>query len=424
MAFNSVGQYTATHKTWDHVGNLLPKVEHSEGIRPSIEWKVAEWLPVQFFDKYYENWMVILTGKVLAMDNDGRIVPAGLKIAAELLGSGDVVTYTTNDVEAGTINVATGSPVTTAELIDSGSTRGYTAAEIAAAGFLGRSGVSLEISNPIGVAPYAMLQWCGGDGFNPTAYNKHNYNMQHQVAVLCDYVLELPLVPGATTSEGLTFSAPVANVASLSGVNVLDNLPVAANTTRTPITFGGDDADAFVNQVDDASDVTAAGDWYIDLTTGVIKVYAATLADVDNVTVSYSHYAAAPSTVSKFTCAVGDLKGGDLVTFDADSNYRLATASTLFITTASYNSTARDEIVRSHGLVVGQVLDVEVHPRDGLDKVRTAYSPALGTDATGSKPAYLGQMDQMPGTATGGVPANIHYAGASDRVVRINLTRF
>src|SRR5690606_2284089 len=133
--------------------------------------------------------------------NDNRVVPAGLKIAVELAGSGDVVTYTENDVLSGTINVATGNPVTTAELTDPGSTRGYTASEINAAGFLGRSGVSITISNPVGVAPYAFLQWAGGDGFNPTQYKQHNYNMQHQVSVLCDYVLELPLVPASATSE-------------------------------------------------------------------------------------------------------------------------------------------------------------------------------------------------------------------------------
>lgn len=424
MAFNSVGQYTPSHKVWDHVGNILPKVEHSEGIRPSIEWKVAEWLPVQFFDKHFENWMVILTGKVLALDSDGRVVPAGLKIAVELSASGDVVTYTANDVAAGTVNVTTGLPVTTAQLTDnSNTTIGYTITEINAAGFMGRSGVTLTVSNPVGVAPYAYLQWAGGDGSNPTEFKQHNYNMQHQVAILCDYVLELPLVPAETDAESLTFVSQGSNVYVLSGVNVLDNLPAAANTVRTPIEFaGGSSATLFVNQVADADDIVAAGDWHINLDTGVISVYSA--GAVTSVTVSYSHYAAAPATVSKFACAVGDLQPGDLVTFDADSNYRIANSSTLFLAETTYNATARAQIARSHGLVIGQVLDVEVYPRGGLDKVRTAHVPALGTSATGSKPAYLGQLDQMAGSATGGVPTNIHYAGAADRVVRINLTRF
>jgi hypothetical protein len=420
MAFNSVGQYVGTHKVWDHVGNILPNVEHSEGERPAIEWKVAEWLPVQFFDKHYENWFVVMPGKVVAQDADGRLCPAGLKIAAELTGTGDVIVYTLNDLEAGTINVATGAPLTLAELTDPGSTRGYTAAEIDAAGFLGRSGVAFTVSNPVGVAPYAFLQWAGGDGFNPAEYKKHNYNMQHQVSVLCDYVLEMPLVPGATATEALVFAPDAGGDANIFTDSGLSNLPVAANTDRTPLEFaGGSAATLFVNQVDTVDDIAGAGDWAINLVTGAVSVYSA--GAPAGVTLSYHHYAAAPATVSKFACAVGDLKGGDLVTFDADSNYRIANASTLFLG----GSPTGAEVARAMGLVVGQVLDRDAsHPKDMLDRVKTSYAPALGTDATGAKPAYLGQLDQMPGTANGGVPSNVHYAGAADTVVRINLTRF
>lgn len=424
MPFNSVGQYSANHKVWDHVGNILPNVEHSEGERPAIEWKVAGWLPVQFFDKHYENWMVIMPGKVVACDPDNRLCPAGMKIAAELTGSGDVVTYTVSDVEAGTINVATGSAVTLTELTDAGSTRGYTKAEIDAAGFLGRSGVAFTVSNPVGVAPYAYLQWAGGaygDGFNPSEYTKHNYNMQHQVAVLCDYVLNIPLVPASTASEALTFSPS----ASLTDTNVftdsgLANLPVAENTVRTPITFAGTNASTlFVNQVSDVTDISGSGDWHVNEVTGAISVYS--VSAPTGITVSYSHYAAAPATVSRFASAIGDLKGGDMVTFDANSNYRVASAANLFLD-ASPTGT---QVARALGLIVGQVLERDSRfPKDFLDRVKTSYSPAIGTDATGSKPAYLGQLDQMPGTANGGFPSNIHYSGAADTVVYINLVRF
>jgi hypothetical protein len=420
MAFNSVGQYTGTHKVWDHVGNILPNLEHSEGERPAVEWKVAEWLPVQFFDKHYENWFVIMPGKVLAVDANGRLCPAGLKIAAELAGSGDVVTYTLSDVEAGVINVATGSPVTAAQLTDPGSTRGYTVAEINSAGFLGVSGATFTVSNPVGVAPYAMLQWAGGDGFNPAEYHKHNYNMQHQVAVLCDYVLELPLVPGAATSEALVFAPDSSGTANLFTDSGLANLPVAANTDRTPIEFaGGASATLFVNQVADKTLIAGPGDWAVDLATGHVSVHS--VGAPAGVTVSYHHYAAAPATVSKFACAIGDLKGGDMVTFDADSNFRIANATTLFLDASPTGA----QVARAMGLVVGQVLDRDSsHPKDMLDRVKTSYSPALGTDASGAKPAYLGQLDQMSGSANGGVPTNVHYAGAADTVVRINLTRF
>jgi len=420
MSFNQFGQYTADHKAWDHNGNILPNVEHSEGVRPSIEYKPAEWLPVQFFDKHYEDYFVIMPGKVVACDPNGDLVPAGLKIAAELAGTGDVVTYATRDVEAGVINVATGSAVTTAELTDAGSTRGYTAAEIDAAGFLGVSGVAITISDPVAVAPYAYKQWAGGDGSNPATSRQHNYNMQHQVAVLCDYVLELPLVPATVGSaEALTFGAPSGGVSASTAVS---NLPLATNTVRTPLTFsGGSSATLFVNQKSLASEVAASGDFHVDATTGVVSVFAASAPA--GVSLTYSHYAAAPSSLSTFACAVGDLKPGDQLTFDANSNLRVANATNLFIGDTSVGNESAN-IARAMGLIVAQVLDRDVGPKDLLDRVRTGFNPAIGTDATGAHPAYLGQLDQMPGTATGGARGNVHYAGAADTVVRVNLTRF
>lgn len=415
---NQFGQYAGNHKPWDHVGNILPNTEYYEGNRPTLaKGRPAEWLPTQFYEKYFENHVVIMPGKVLAVDNNGHFVPAGLKIPAELDGTGDVVTYTLTDVQAGVINVATGSPVTLAELTDPGQTRGYTATEIATVGFLGQgSGVALSISHPIGVAPTAILQWAGGDGSNPVDYRHHNYNMQHQVALVCDYVMEMALVPAVATAEAVTFSSPSANISTGS----LAETPVAASTMRTPFAFaGGASASLFVNLKTDVALVKGSGDYHVNLATGLVTVYAA--VQPTGITATYSHYAAEPAAVSTFACAVGDLKGGDLVTFDANSNYRIANQANLYLS----NAPTGIEVARAMGLVVGQVLESEViNGKAFLDRVKTAYSPALGTNAAGSKPGYLGQLDQMAGSATGGAPSNVHATGAADTVVRINLIRF
>jgi hypothetical protein len=382
MAFN---QHQANHKVWDHVGNMSPNVEHSEGERPAIEFQPAAWLPVQMLDKHYENWEVIKPGKIVALDNDGKVVPAQYGLA------GATITYTSTDVDAGVVDVRTGETLLLAAIGT------FTVASVTA--FMGRTGLAMAVSQPIGVTPYAVLQWAGGDGVNPMNFRQHNYNMQHQIAVLCDYVLELPLIPAGASSQALVFAAPVSNVAAAAAVA---NLPVAKNTTRTPITFtGGSAATLFVTEVADASLVTSAGDWHIDLRTGVVSVYST--GAVAGISISYFHYAAAPSTVSKFACAVGNLKPGDFVKCDANSNFAVA-------------------LVSDGWAVMGQVLDVDsAFPKDALDKVRTAYLPAIGTNAAGAKPGTLGQLDQMPGSATEGYPANIHYAGGADTVVRINL---
>lgn len=408
MAFDSLGNYTTPHKTWDHVGNMIPVVEHSEGVRPHGEFKPAAWLPVQFYDKYYENWYVALPGKILAFDNDGRVVPAQYG-----LGSA-TITYTDNDVAAGTIDVRTGATLLAA------ATGTFNVAAVTA--FMGRTSTAMTVSKPVGVTPYGFLQWAGDgstldSGFNPAGYKQHNYNMQHQVAVLCDYVLELPLVPATVAAaEALTQDSRTSNVSTL---NAVSNLPMAANTQRTPFTFAegagapGDVDARFAVQKDTAAEVLALGDWHVDLTTGVISVYAASDIGATDYTLVYSHYASAPTTVSKFASAVGDLKAGDFVKCDANSNFVVATPKTYGDGESDNFDTFAD--------IMGQVIEVEnVLDKDALGRVRTAYDN-IGTDATGALPAYAGQMDQMPGSATGGVSDKVHYAGAANLVVRINL---
>ena len=134
MPFNSLGQYTPTHKVYDHIGNMIPNVEHSEGIRTAVEWKPAEWLPVRWFDKHFENWYVTMPGKILATDNNGDLVPAQYGLASA------TITYTSNDVDAGVIDARTGVALLSA---DTG-----TFNVSAVTDFLG-AGVTLAVCTPI-----------------------------------------------------------------------------------------------------------------------------------------------------------------------------------------------------------------------------------------------------------------------------------
>src|SRR6185436_6698780 len=152
----------------------------------------------------------------------------------------------------------------------------------------------------------------------------------------------------------------------ISTSSAVGNLPVATNTTNTPIAFtGGSSATLFVNQGSTAALGTSAGDWHIKYTTGVVKVYAT--SQPTSISISSYHYAAAPSTVSKFACAVGNLKNGDFLICDANSNFKVAGSTDTF----------QD--------VMGQVLVRDAaFPKDAMDRVRTAFNPALGTNAAGA----------------------------------------
>jgi hypothetical protein len=463
MSFDDLNRYSATHKVWDHVGNIIPDIEHSEGERPAFEFQPASWLPVQFYDKHYENWMVVLPGKAVALDPDGCVMPAEYGL------TGASVVYTANDVTAGVIDIATGLAVTTAKTVVLSQLNGTRGSAWSAAvagttgvnntsGFMGRYGVAFgdaTVKYPIGVAPYAYLQWAG-DSSNPANYTRHNYNMQHLVAVLCDYVIRLPLIPAQVATETVEpavaaaalvfgtrdthtkaqaianttgrYNATTGTVPVLAAYPVialaLDEQDVATNTSRTTITMtssstADDLTGILVSEKTALSAVTQAGDFFVDYPVGVVFIYSADSATIPaaisgaagTVQITYYRNGTAPGVLSRFACVLAaNIQPGDFLVTSTGSNLTIAT-------TEDFKT------------IVGQVIGFETHPRDALDRVRTAYNPALGTDASGSMAngvaatasLNLGQMDQMPGSATGGYPDLLHYAGGADTIVIINL---
>lgn len=477
MSFDVLNRYSANHKPWDHVGNIIPDIEHSEGERPAIAYRVAAWLPVQFFDKYYENWMVVMPGKTVGVDPDGALMPG------EYCGTAPTVTYTTNDITAGTIDVSTGLPCSftgATKVVELWALNGilYAANTSTLAGtdgthtsgFMGRGGISWPGANgsssvtaryPIGVAPYAYLQWAGGDGVNPSGYHFHNYNMQASVAVLCDYVIKLPLVPAtvasgavatSVTNSALVFGTTHWHTRSYAEQNAtgrydagglgtipllatypvvalaLTYYPLAQNTPRTAITFNSTStadtaalAAVLLNEQTAVTSVTKAGDYWVDYDKGVIFIYSsdgATLPTVisspaGTVTITYYRNDSAPAVLSKFACVLaGNLQGGDFLKTGTGSNLVIADPASVNFAT-----------------IMGQVIGFEFHPLDGLDRVKTAFNPPIGTDASGSMAnaalngsgVGLGQMDRMPGSADGGMPDLVNFAGAANTLVIINL---
>ena len=472
MSFDALNRYSANHKPWDHVGNIIPDIEHSEGERPAVAYQVAPWLPVQFYDKYYENWVVVMPGKAVALDPQGYVMPA------EYCSATAALTYTSDDIVQGTIDICTGKPVTTARTVTFGYINGVYQAGAATTGgvsttcgFMGLLGVAWPGANgsttvtkryPIGVAPYAYLQNCGGDGFNPAQYTKHNYNMQHAVAVLCDYVIRLPLVPAAVLTETVN-AAATGSALTLASGNVftranailyaagrynttygtvpvkttdtvialaLAHYPIAQNENLTTsiamssLDTGNLASAVLVTEVTSVSQVNAAGRYFVDYPAGVIFIYSADgaalptgITGATTPTIQYFSLNSAPSSalLSKFACVLTSstvIPHGAFLKYGASSNLVLA-----------------DPASDSFGDIIGQVVGVEKWPLDGLDRVKTAFNPPIGTSSLGgmangvpgSASANLGQLDRMPGSSTGGIPDLITFAGGADTVLIINL---
>jgi len=453
MSFN---QYGATHKTWDHVGNITPNVEYSEPHRPHGEYLVADWLSVGRYDKYYEDYFVVSAGKIVAFDNVGMVVPAGLKVAFSA-AAGNVLTYTATDVTEGVIDLTTGAAVAGALAY----TRAQVTAALIARGLLD-AGQNAEdfVSNPVGVAPYNYYHWAGGDGFNPADYRLHNYNMQHRVAILCKYVVEMPLVPGdvansdlavvfaagiqnialvdwtdATTIDGgfhtstalsltLRYSAAIAAGDDVIGLN-LQVMNLSKNTAVTPVTLPA----GFVLERDTLAEVvssTTLGDYWIDYEVGLIVVNdggaggAAVPLSLQTGVATFFAWDTIPTTVSSFACALGALMPGAFLVSDANSNFVEARSfGALDVEFAGFGGGVGTDAqlaamvqagANRSDAIIGQVLDSELYPKDYLDRVRTAY-PELGT------------LDQMPGTASAGLPTQLTYAGGSNKMVRILLLK-
>jgi hypothetical protein len=196
----------------------------------------------------------------------------------------------------------------------------------------------------------------------------------------------------------------------------LDNYPVAPNTFTTPITSTL--TGLLVNEKSSLAGISASGDWWLDEDVGVLFVYSAggsTLPALTGAeTITYFYYAGSVSTVSKFASVVATstaLQPGDFLKCDSNSNFVRADPST-------------------DGFhIMGQVLGFLDFSSSYLKNVRTAYNPAISTNAAGgmgnaqasSASVNAGQLDRMTGSATGGIPSQITYAGGADKLVIVNM---
>ncbi|MHA2067230.1 MAG: hypothetical protein ACXABY_22915, partial [Candidatus Thorarchaeota archaeon] len=381
-------------------------------------------------------------------DRSGRVVPAGLKTAFAVT-SGDVLTYAAADVTELTVDLTTGVAVAAAGGYD----RAALSAALIARGLLD-AGENAEdfISFPVGVAPYNYLSWAGGDGFNPALQKQTNYNMQHRVAILCKYVVEMPLVPASHSGIDLAAAAAITDTAISDWTDAdtdggwYSSTSLAATTRYANDVTAGDDVvglnlpvmdlakdtvlcpivvpTGFTREVASIGEIAQAGDYFIDYDVGMFLIFETdgNAAAVASGNVTFYHYEDLPSTVSAYACALGDLKPGDFVRANADSNFVKAqviidTDVEVVTSEDPETSLSSDELAGLLNLcskrqdeIIGQVLDSDLHPKDYLERVRTAY-PQLGT------------LDQMPGSASAGLPAQLTYAGGSNKMIRILLLR-
>ena len=365
--------------------DILDNITPNNVVQPNVsvpagEWKPAAWLPIVWTGEASKDSFVISSGKVVAFDGEGRIVPAGMALATSLA-------YTSADVAHGTIDLTTGAPVTAPAT--------YLAADVDAA--LVARGLSDTfanfVSDPVGVAAYDVFAWAGDSAGE---LNFVNYQKQHLVQFFTDVQLQAPCHAAAaaaaicdnddrvqaSTLAGDARLAAKYTAADIDVIDFADGL-IAAPTVRTPITDP-----ALLRQVSSAAKIKKAGDFFFDAAGNALIIHHGTGALGDVMGFAYSGVA---GETGRFVHCAGLPKPGDKLTFDADSNFAVAGAG--------------DEII-------GRCLAVETQPRGLLDRTRTAWEGAS-----------FDKTAQMPGSATAGFTDLITLSDekVADRVAIINV---
>ena len=162
---------------YERNSNLVREfLEISEGERPALTLRPAQYLPVKYQDHYLNDWVVITAGTIVSVDASGDLVNANG-------GASQALTYTADDVGL------------TIDLETNGHDVYVTGAKTTTAKMAG--------NKPIGVAPYDYYQNInqGFDTASPVGLTKYtNYQIQDKVAVLCDYLIEVPVKTGVDAS--------------------------------------------------------------------------------------------------------------------------------------------------------------------------------------------------------------------------------
>lgn len=424
--------------------HAFPKVEHSEGIAPAAEFYVAPWLPVAdgVYDQHLLDYAVITPGKIVSLSRDGHVCPAGLMKTWKDAASGDtVLTYAQADVDLKVQDLTTGAVVsaavsyTKAQLLAALKSRGLLAANETLERFIG---------NPIGVAPYAYF-----NAFNhsnnkqksirtPKNDRFYNYSPQDAVAVLCDYVLELPWVPQISATSTASDIGSAVAVTSQTGLWYWDLqsatafLPLAQDSDRLPWVFSN--STEFASRKSSTRAIRSTGDYMVDADAGKIFFYgsgstAAVKALVGPSTIALYHYnSTSDSFLTKnYACVVGPIREGDYLKPTGKSNWMPVSKADGHFTPTSTVGAAFDQAelqgmfdeleqaVEEEALIVGQVLSIVHHPRSSAEMPRSH-----GAHIAWTSDFY---RDRIPGSATAGIPEQLTYSNGANKTVIVNIIK-
>ena len=186
---------------------IIPTNTLSEGVSPAGRFIVAPYLPLLRENVLRSVDVVISSGKVLALDSKGQIVPAGLRFEAEAYATALATSVATADAQAlvrySAYDVAKAVRNVKGELV--------VANEPVVKSWFERAVQTHFVSYYVGVGQYDIFRHAGGDNINPATIRNINHNVQPVIAFLSDYHMQYPVVKDLTTIR----SAPLAGISAV-----------------------------------------------------------------------------------------------------------------------------------------------------------------------------------------------------------------
>ena len=188
---------------------IIPTNTLSEGVSPAGRFIVAPYLPLLRENVLRSVDVVISSGKVLALDSKGQIVPAGLRFEAEAYATALATSVATADAQAlvrySAYDVAKAVRNVKGELV--------VANEPVVKSWFDGVVQKHFVSYYVGVGQYDIFRHAGGDNINPAGIRNINHNVQPVIAFLADYHMQYPLVKDVATIR----TAPLAGIAGVVG---------------------------------------------------------------------------------------------------------------------------------------------------------------------------------------------------------------
>ena len=403
---------------------LRPKGSAREGGKDAgSSHQLAPWVPVAWQDTVSKNYFCLMTGKMVAMDIQGKLVPAGMKVLLDESdpdddATTDFISYTATDVDAITMDITTGEAVEAAITYDIAD---VTTALIAR-GLIAPDQTLRDFIQPTvgAIIQTVFSPFSLGDATAAYKQKWTNFLLQKGLQFTTHHQMKVPVVPstageftapGSLTGTALVFGSGhafsadnaklVARYAGVTATNFIaiafEDRNIAKNTDRTPFECSNSavlvrertvDLGRYVTEQEAIAAallmLTQTGDWLLDRAAGVLFLYenggnamVGASAGYD-----YSHYGASPTAVSRYMCVEGGILPGDYVKVTQDSNF------------TKWVSGDDDEALK-----VGRCYGLVTEPNGLLQHVRTPVG--------------------IQGSGTDGYTKNVTLTGAADTLAKI-----